>query len=113
MRTALRRLSLIVFAVPFGACVTSSALTQQGRAVVVSDENMVRTCQFLGDVSGESTNGDGARNRACNSAANLGATNVVFVSQTPFTATGADFANIPASAMGRAYRCAGTQPPAQ
>jgi hypothetical protein len=110
---AIQKLTLIVFAFPFAACGTSGALTQQGRAVAVSDENIVRTCQFLGDVSGESTDTETARNRARNQAAKLGATNVMFVSQTPSTVTGPESANISASAMGRAYRCPGTPSSAQ
>ena len=56
-------------------------LTQQGSAVQVADENIVRQCQYLGDVTSV-TGGEYARNDARNRAAATGATHVVFVSET-------------------------------
>ncbi len=89
------------------------ALSPQGAGVQVSDEHMVHHCQYLGDVTGDSVNTDTARNDARNRAAAMGATNVVFVSQSnAVTSAHAGGPNSAADAMGRAYRCpTGAQPP--
>lgn len=94
------------------ACNLPVSLTPLGQQVEVSDERMIQTCQYLGDVSGDSTDVDTARNSARNRAAKLGATNIVFVSQSNEVITGRSAPNTPASAMGRAYRCAPAAPPA-
>jgi hypothetical protein len=60
----------------------SEALSQQGAEVQLADENIVRQCQFLGDVTGGAMNTAYARNDARNRAAAMGATHVVFVSET-------------------------------
>jgi hypothetical protein len=89
-------LNRLVLAVPVIFCWGCVAqLTQQGSAVGVADENIVRRCQYLGDVFGGVERGstpdyDGSfRTSMRNSAATMGATHVVFVSQT----------------LARAYRC--------
>ena len=70
-------------------------LTPQGAAVQLADENIVRQCQYLGDVFGGVERGSSAdydgtfRTSMRNSAATMGATHIVFVSQT----------------LARAYRC--------
>jgi hypothetical protein len=61
-------------------------LTQQGSAVRIADENVVRQCQYLGDVTGGAGNTESARNDARNRAAAMGATHVVFVSETAYRA---------------------------
>jgi hypothetical protein len=77
-------LNRLVLAVPAIFCWGCSAvipgwqLTQQGSAVHVADENIVRQCQYLGDVTGDGYARKDARNRA----AARGATHVVFVSET-------------------------------
>ena len=76
----LRRL---VLALPIVFCwgcagLIPGMLTQQGSAVRVADENIVRQCQYLGDVTGVGYARTDARNRA----AAMGATHVVFVSET-------------------------------
>ncbi|HVV53644.1 MAG TPA: hypothetical protein VHO06_28570, partial [Polyangia bacterium] len=66
------------------------------------DDNIVRQCQYLGDVTGAANTTEYARNDARNQAAGWGATHVVFVSQTWY------------QAMARAYRCPARAPaPAQ
>jgi|HubBroStandDraft_2_1064218.scaffolds.fasta_scaffold1248240_1 hypothetical protein len=98
-------LNRVVLALPIIFCWGCVAqLTQQGSAVGVADENIVRQCQYLGDVFGGVSRGstpdyDGTfRTSMRNSAATMGATHVVFVSQT----------------LARAYRCpAQAQAPSQ
>jgi|HubBroStandDraft_5_1064220.scaffolds.fasta_scaffold50650_3 hypothetical protein len=68
-------------------------LTPQGAAVQLADENIVRQCQYLGDVTGGPSSLEYARNDAINQAATMQATHVVFVSETAY------------QAMARAYRC--------
>jgi hypothetical protein len=94
-------LNRLVLAVPVVFCWGCVAqLTQQGAAVGVADENIVRQCQYLGDVFGGVERGslgdyDGTfRTSMRNSAATMGATDVVFVSQT----------------LARAYRCPAQAP---
>src|ERR1700722_10728694 len=77
-------------------------LTPQGAAVQLADENSVRQCQYLGDVTGASYSTDLAREDAHNRAAQMGATHIMFVSETGY------------QAMARAYRCpVPAQAPAQ
>jgi hypothetical protein len=96
----LNRLVLAVSVLFCWGCVAQ--LTQQGSAVGVADENIVRQCQYLGDVFGGAERGslgdyDGTfRTSMRNSAATMGATHVVFVSQT----------------LARAYRCQAQAPAA-
>ena len=71
----------------------TGVLTPQGSAVQLADENIVRQCQYLGDVTGGAYNIEGAREDARNRAAAWSATHVMFVSETPY------------QAMARAYRC--------
>jgi Domain of unknown function (DUF4156) len=91
----LKRLGLAVPVIFCWGCVAQ--LTQQGSAVQIADENIVRQCQYIGDVtvgvsSGATIDADGTyRTSMRNAAATGGATHVVFVSQT----------------LGHAYRCAG------
>ena len=73
-------------------------LTPQGSAVQLADENIVRQCQYLGDVTGGSNTLEFARNDALNQAATMQATHVVFVSETAY------------QAMARAYRCPAPAP---
>jgi hypothetical protein len=68
-------------------------LTPQGAAVQLADENIVRQCQYLGDVTGASYSVDLAREDAHNRAATMGATHLMFVSETSY------------QALARAYRC--------
>ena len=75
-------------------------LTPQGAAVQLADENIVRQCQYLGDVTGGSNTLEFARNDALNQAATMQATHVVFVSETGY------------QAMARAYRCPAPAPSA-
>jgi hypothetical protein len=82
------------------------ALTPQGQAVQIADENIVRQCRYLGDVIGAAGNDAYARNDARNGAAAMRATHVVFVSATPAVITGPNEPNTPAQAMARAYDCA-------
>ncbi len=83
----------------------AAQLTQQGSAVHVADENIVRHCQYLGDVTGASLDNASARNDARNRAGAIGATHAVFVSETPSIRTGPNEPNTPAQSMARAYRC--------
>jgi hypothetical protein len=109
-------LNRLVLAVPAIFCWGCAAqLTQQGSAVQVADENIVRHCQYLGDVTGASADNYGARIDARNQAAAMGATNVVFVSESPAVITGQREPNTPAQAMARAYRCSDpvAAPPSQ
>ena len=101
----LKRLFLVLPAIFCWGCVPFAELTQQGSVVQVADENIVRPCQYLGDVAGSSGGNEGARNDARNRAAAMGATNVVFVSQTAAVITGPNEPNTPAQTMARAYRC--------
>jgi hypothetical protein len=57
-------------------------LTPQGAAVQLADENIVRQCQYVGDVTGGAAGIEYARNDARDRAAAMGATHVVFVSET-------------------------------
>jgi hypothetical protein len=88
-------------------CAMPIALTPQGQTVQVADENIVRPCQYLGDVTGNGVDNASARNDARNSAVTLGATHVVFVSEAPAVITGSEAPNTLAEAMARTYRCAG------
>ncbi len=97
-------LSLLALPVLF-CCGCAVDLTRQGWAVQVADENIVRQCRYLGDVTGESIDSATARNDVRNHAAARGATHVVFVSQTPPVTGGPATPNTPAEAMGRAYAC--------
>jgi hypothetical protein len=74
-------------------------LTQQGAAIQLADENVVRQCQFVGDVTGGSGDTEHARNDARNRAAAMGATHVVFVSESA------------TQAMAHAYDCTVTRRP--
>ena len=76
----------------------TGVITPQGAAVQLADENIVRQCQYLGDVTGGSYNTELAREDARNRAAAWSATHVVFVSETPY------------QAMARAYRCPAPAP---
>jgi hypothetical protein len=109
-KTMTARSSMLLVVVSFVAaasvgCVPPAALSSQGNAVQVSDENIVRSCKYLGDVSGNGYSVDTARDDARNHAAQLGATNVVFITQTELVVTGPKEPNTPASAMGRGYNC--------
>ncbi len=109
MKPALRLVS------SFGALVASfvlsacaADLSPQGAQVQVSDEHMVRHCQYIGDVTGNSGDAATARNDARNRAAAMGATNVVFIGQGRSVSGEV----MPVDSNGRAYRCpAGEQPP--
>ena len=59
-----------------------AATTQQGSAVKVADENIVRQCQYVGDATGGGSTTEYARIDARNRAAEMGASHVVFVSET-------------------------------
>jgi hypothetical protein len=97
-------LLLFVLAAALPGC--AAALTAGGEAVRVSDENMVNQCQYFGDVTGSGVDVGSARNNARNYAARWGATNIVFVSETPrVSGISVKAANAPATAMGHAYRC--------
>ena len=92
----LKRLVLALPAIFCWGCASlgyTGVITPQGAAVQLADENIVRQCQYLGDVTGGSYNTDLAREDARNRAAAWSATHVVFVSETPY------------QAMARAYRC--------
>ncbi len=99
----LNRLVLALPVILWWGC--AAQLTQQGAAVQVADENIVRQCQYLGDVTGASVDNASARNDARNSAAAMGATHAVFVSESPPVITGPKEPNTPAQTMARAYRC--------
>jgi hypothetical protein len=68
--------------------------------VVDADEKRVRHCEYLGDVRGTAAGPEGARFHARDNAGLLGATHVVFVSESP-----GRMGEVKATAMGRAYRC--------
>ena len=89
----LKRLMLALPVIFCGGCAMTGILTQQGAAVQLADDNIVRKCQYLGDVTGSGNTTEGARNDARNQAAAWSATHVVFVSEAPF------------QAMARAYHC--------
>ena len=92
----LNRLVLAVSIIFCGGCAAfgyPGPLTAQGLGVQVADENIVRQCQYLGDVTGSAGTTEYARTDARNRAATMGATNIVFVSETT------------SRAMARAYRC--------
>jgi hypothetical protein len=102
----MKRFALSLLALPvLFCCGCAVELTQQGWAVQVADENIVRQCKYLGDVTGESTDAATSRNDVRNQAASLGATHVVFVSQTPPVSGGPTAPDTPAEAMARAYSC--------
>jgi hypothetical protein len=99
----LKRLVLAMPAIFCWGCVAPGwqwpgVLTPQGAAVQLADENIVRQCQYLGDVTGGSSTVTFARNDALNQAASMQATHVVFVSETAY------------QAMARAYRCPAPTP---
>jgi hypothetical protein len=94
----LKRLVLAIPAIFCWGCV--GLLTPQGAGIQLADENIVRQCQYLGDVTGGSNTIEYARNDALNQAAILQATHVVFVSETAY------------QAMARAYRCPAPAPAA-
>jgi len=99
----LKRLVLTMPAIFCWGCVAPGwqwpgVLTPQGAAVQLADENIVRQCQYLGDVTGRSNSLDYARVDALNQAATMQATHVVFVSETAY------------QAMARAYRCRAPAP---
>jgi hypothetical protein len=101
----LKRLVLAMPAIFCWGCVAPGwqwpgLLTPQGAAVQLADENIVRQCQYLGDVTGGSNTLEFARNDALNQAARMQATHVVFVSETA------------SLAMARAYRCPAPVPAA-
>jgi hypothetical protein len=80
-------LNRLVLALPAIFCwgcagLIPGALTPEGSAVRIADENVVRQCQFIGDVTGGAGNTAYARNDARDRAAAMGATHVVFVSET-------------------------------
>ena len=101
----LNRLVLALSVILWWGC--AAQLTQQGAAVLVADENIVRQCQYLGDVTGSSVDNASARNDARNRAAAMGATHAVFVSESSPVITGPNEPNTPAQTMARAYRCPG------
>jgi hypothetical protein len=108
MKTALRLVSCCgALAACFLLPACAAELSPQGAQVQVSDEQMVHTCQYLGDVNGNSSDASTARNDARNRAAAMGATNVVFIGQGRSVAGEV----MPVDSMGRAYRCpTGAQP---
>ena len=102
----MKRLLLSLLALPAAVCCGCAVeLTQQGWAVQVADENIVRQCRYIGDVTGQSIDAATSRNDVRNQAAARGATHVVFVSQTPPVSGGATAPDTPAEAMARAYIC--------
>lgn len=112
LRLVSRRGALLTASFAITGCNLPVSLTPMGQHVEVSDEHMVQACQYLGDVSGDSTDTDTARNDARNSASKQGATNIVFVSQSNGVVTPGKYdPNTPANAMGRAYRCAPSAAP--
>ena len=85
----LKRHVLALPAIFCWGCATQ--LTQQGSTVQIGDENIVRQCQYLGDVTGAAVRGsegfpidaDGTyRTGMRNIAATMGGTHVVFVSES-------------------------------
>lgn len=91
-RKTLRTPLLLFAGVATSGCATE--LSPRGARVAVSDENLVRNCKYLDDIGSDFVIGqDSARNDARNRAAELGATNIVFVSATS------------KRVMGHIYRC--------
>ena len=93
-----KRLVLALPVIFCWGCAWPGILTPQGSAVQLADENIVRQCQYLGDVTGGSSSIEFARDDALNQAATMAATHVVFVSETAY------------QAMARAYRCPASAP---
>jgi hypothetical protein len=92
----LKRLVLALPAVFCWGCASlgyTGGLSPQVSSVQIADENIVRQCQYLGDVTGAGNGTEYARADARNRAAAWGATHVVFVSETAY------------EAMARAYDC--------
>ncbi|HEY1693308.1 MAG TPA: DUF4156 domain-containing protein [Polyangiaceae bacterium] len=102
-RTTPLLLTAALLAALLPGCLTPVELTSGGASVQVADENIVKSCKYLGDVTGRGTSDDDARRAAQNDAAAQGATHIVFVSETPLTAT------LAATSMGRAYDCSATE----
>jgi hypothetical protein len=90
---------------PFVVVCSCASLSPQAKAIMDADDHLVANCKFLGNVHGSSGWGglaggvgvENAKNGARENAAELGATHVVWVSES---------GGLVSSGLARAYACA-------